>query len=83
MNNLAVLHIFLSFACRCSARRSPSNAKSPFSSSRNSPSLSPMATAESFTDKNAVFRKLKAKSENKVCLSWSRFYMIWFDYEWI
>ncbi|GFZ00813.1 ARF-GAP domain 9 [Actinidia rufa] len=26
-----------------------------------------MATAESFTDKNAVFRKLKAKSENKMC----------------
>ncbi|GFZ17152.1 ARF-GAP domain 9 [Actinidia rufa] len=26
-----------------------------------------MATADSFTDKNAVFRKLKAKSENKMC----------------
>ncbi|XP_057476264.1 probable ADP-ribosylation factor GTPase-activating protein AGD8 [Actinidia eriantha] len=26
-----------------------------------------MAAAESFTDKNVVFRKLKAKSENKVC----------------
>ncbi|PSR91632.1 ADP-ribosylation factor GTPase-activating protein [Actinidia chinensis var. chinensis] len=26
-----------------------------------------MATADSFTDKNAVFRKLKAKSENKIC----------------
>ncbi|GFZ15447.1 ARF-GAP domain 9 [Actinidia rufa] len=26
-----------------------------------------MATAESFTDKNVLFRKLKAKSENKMC----------------
>ncbi|XP_057511160.1 probable ADP-ribosylation factor GTPase-activating protein AGD8 [Actinidia eriantha] len=26
-----------------------------------------MATSESFTDKNAVFRKLKSKSENKTC----------------
>nr|GEW77924.1 probable ADP-ribosylation factor GTPase-activating protein AGD8 [Tanacetum cinerariifolium] len=26
-----------------------------------------MASSDSFTDKNAVFRKLKSKSENKMC----------------